>query len=649
MNTSLTNLTQMLLKRTEILFSVFFVVIVAMMILPLPPIVLDALIGFNLAFSFIVLITTIYLRTALDISTFPAIILIGTIFRLALTISTTRLILAEAHAGEIIIAFGKFVVAGNVVVGLVVFLIVALVQFIVVTKGAERIAEVGARFTLDAMPGKQLAIDSDLRNGHITPQKALQRREQLELESQFFGAMDGSLRFVKGDAIASLVVVAVNLIGGLAIGVFQRGMSFSEAVHLYSLLSIGDGLVAQIPSMLMAIAAGTVVTRVSSDDSGSLGRDIGRQLSRDARALGVAGAMTFAMGFVPGFPGGVLWPLGLLLAGGAYLLVRPSKTKKRMEPRNAVPTEIKPLSRTKFGDPIVATVSEATLDRLDEANFAAQIETRIGALAHSLGVAVTLPTFNPDARIADDIIHIQVENVPAGVIEASPDMDPEEVAVAVCRVVRRHVGPTFSVEDVAQWLTSLEARLGRLATQVQENVPQMTLVKVMRTLLSSGVTLSQPRGVLEALLANAHLYDDTETLAEICRKALGEQVAYGMLDARGVLSLINFGASWEEAIEAYRYGDTAEARAIAGLTLESLSKLLSEQIDYLVRNNIDPAGLVESSMRVATQNYLTRQNINIPLISSEDIPADLSCEILSSLDVTEEDEREEGVPTSTAA
>ncbi len=353
-------ITEALMKRTEILFSLFFLVVVAMMVLPLPTILIDLMIGFNLSFSFIILITTIYLRTALDISTFPALILIGTVFRLAITISTTRLILAEGDAGEIISAFGNFVVAGNVVVGLVVFLIVALVQFIVVTKGAERIAEVSARFTLDAMPGKQLAIDSDLRNGHITAQKALKRREQLELESQFFGAMDGALRFVKGDAIAALVVVAVNLIGGLSIGMFQRGMSFSDAAHHYSLLTIGDGLVSQIPSMLMAIAAGTVVTRVSSEESVSLGSDIGRQLSQDARALGVAGAMTFSMGFVPGFPAIVLWPLGLVLGAGAYWVSRPSRGTHRSESRG-IGLERKELDRARFGDPLVVTLSENTL------------------------------------------------------------------------------------------------------------------------------------------------------------------------------------------------------------------------------------------------------------------------------------------------
>lgn len=649
MNATLSKISHMLIKRTEVLFSVFFVLIVAMMILPLPPLVLDALIGFNLAFSFIVLITTIYLRNALDISTFPAIILIGTIFRLALTISTTRLILAEGHAGEIIIAFGSFVVAGNVVVGLVVFLIVALVQFIVVTKGAERIAEVGARFTLDAMPGKQLAIDSDLRNGHITAQKALQRRERLELESQFFGAMDGSLRFVKGDSIAALVVVAVNLVGGLAIGMFQRGMSFSEAAHHYSLLSIGDGLVAQIPSMLMAIAAGTVVTRISSEDSVSLGTDIGKQLSQDSRALGVAGTMTFLMGFVPGFPTAVLCSLGLLLCGGAYILARPKKAGKKAEAARLKNEERRELDRAKFGDPIVATVSDVLLERLDDANFATLLENTISSLAHSVGVAITVPTFNTDPRISDEIIHIQVENVPAGVIEVRPDADLEATAISLCRIVRRHVGPTFSVEDVAQWLTSLESRLGRLASEVSEKVPQMVMVKVVRILLSSGVTLSQPRALLEAILANPQLYGQPEMLANVARQALGQQVAYGMLDLRGVLSLINFGAEWESNMQIFHGSSSAEARTRAGEKLTELCQLLVQQVTYLNGANIDPAGLIDGSLRLVTQDFLTNRNIVLPLISPEEIPSDLSCEILSVLEISRPTAMKEDMPTSTAA
>lgn len=630
-------ITEALMKRTEILFSLFFLVVVAMMVLPLPTILIDLMIGFNLSFSFIILITTIYLRTALDISTFPALILIGTVFRLAITISTTRLILAEGDAGEIISAFGNFVVAGNVVVGLVVFLIVALVQFIVVTKGAERIAEVSARFTLDAMPGKQLAIDSDLRNGHITAQKALKRREQLELESQFFGAMDGALRFVKGDAIAALVVVAVNLIGGLSIGMFQRGMSFSDAAHHYSLLTIGDGLVSQIPSMLMAIAAGTVVTRVSSEESVSLGSDIGRQLSQDARALGVAGAMTFSMGFVPGFPAIVLWPLGLVLGAGAYWVSRPSRGAHRAESRGAN-LERKELDRARFGDPLVVTLSENTLARLDASNFAAILEARISSLAHVVGVAVTVPTFNPNLRIADDILHIQVENVPVGVVRAPADIDLDMLAFSLCRIVRRHVGPTFSVEDVMQWLSSVEQRLGRLALDVRQNVPQIVLVKVARQLLMSGVTLSQPRAVLEVILERTDLHGNPDQLAEAAREAIGDQVAYGMLDYRGILPLLPFGVLWAEKIEQYYESYSSQAKLEAESALTAICQVLQERILVLNEGGIEPVGLVPRQYRLVTQHYLSRQRILIPLISEEEVPSDVSCEMLVPLDVSTKEE-----------
>lgn len=625
-------ISEAILKRTEILFSVFFLVVVAMMVLPLPTVLIDLMIGFNLAFAFIILITTIYLRTALDISTFPALILIGTIFRLAITISTTRLILSEGDAGDIISAFGNFVVAGNVVVGLVVFLIVALVQFIVVTKGAERIAEVSARFTLDAMPGKQLAIDSDLRNGHITAQKALKRREQLELESQFFGAMDGALRFVKGDAIASLVVVAVNLVGGLSIGMFQRGMSFSDSAHHYSLLTIGEGLVAQIPSMLMAIAAGTVVTRVSSDDAVSLGSDIGRQLSQDSRALGVAGAMTFAMGFVPGFPAMVLWPLGVSLGAGAYWVARPKKNISRAEPR-AVSSERKDLDRARFGDPIVITVSENTLQRLDKNNFAGILEARISSLAHVVGVAITVPTFNPDLRIADNILHIQVENVPVGVLQAPEEADLDLLAFTLCRIVRRHVGPTFSVEDVMQWLSSVEQRLGRLAVEVRQNVPQIVLVKVARQLLTSGVTLSQPRAVLEVILERVDLHSSPDQLAEAARDAIGSQVAYGMLDFRGTLPLIPFGSRWTEQLDLYYESYSSQTKVEADAALSEICNSLPNRISQMNEKGIEPVGLVPRQYRLATQSYLARQRILIPLISEDEIPSDVSCEILESLDI----------------
>ncbi len=631
---ALGTIVDLLAKRTDLLFAVFFLVVVSMMILPLPTVLIDMLIGFNLAFSLIIIVTAIYLRSSLELSTFPAIILVGTVFRLALTISTTRLVLAEGDAGAIISAFGSFVVAGNVVVGLVVFLIVALVQFLVVTKGAERVAEVGARFTLDAMPGKQLAIDSDLRNGHITAEQALKRRSTLEKESQFFGAMDGAMRFVKGDAIAALVVVAVNLIGGLAIGIFQRGLSFSEAIHIYSLLSIGDGLVSQIPSMLMAIAAGTVVTRVSSEDSQSLGADIGRQLSRDPRALGVAGAMTVAMGFVPGFPGGVLWPLGIGLGLTAFMLARPflregsaaSPGAQRTTPE--VVSLGTALDRAKFGDPIVATVSETTLASLERGGFASILEGQIRSLARVVGVAVTVPTFNADARMADNLMHVQIENVPAGMIPIREGEGLEMVAGMLRRLVRRHVGPTFSVEDVTQWLSGLETRLGGLSRDVAEGVPRMLMVNVTRRLLDEGVTLSQPRGFLEVMLDYQKFGGDVDLLAQEARKALGSQVAYGLLDQRGVVSSIPLGSNWEMAVEAFLDPASNTQRKDAEKQIAMMARSFNARLLEANERDYDPVGLVDPDLRQQSQLLLIKHGCRLPLLAHDEIPPDITCQIL---------------------
>lgn len=622
----------MLARRTDILFAVFFVVIVAMMVLPLPTIMLDAMITFNLASAFVVLITTIYLKNVLEISTFPAVILISTIFRLALTVSSTRLVLADGDAGEIIQAFGSFVVSGNVVVGLIIFLIVALAQFIVVTKGAERIAEVGARFTLDAMPGKQLAIDSDLRNGHISAEVAQKRRARLERESQFFGAMDGAMRFVKGDVIAGLVIVAVNLIGGLAIGIFERGLSFSESAHMYSLLSIGDGLVSQIPSMLMAVAAGTVVTRVSDDDNGSLGTDIGRQLSNEPRALGVAAAMTIAVSFVPGFPSAVLWPIGLALAGIAFLVMRrKNQTASAGQSATAPDSNFHPLDRAKYGDPVIATLSSATLERLEAAGLGELLEGRIRIAARAVGVAVTVPTFNADPRMSEDLIHVQIENIPVGLIHCGDSRSLERIADDLVRIVRRHIGSLFSVDDTAQWLSSLEPRLGKLASDVRDRVPPMLIVAVVRRLLGAGVTLSQPRGLLEVML-DAGPDQDPDSLAETARGALSRQIAFGLLDQRGILPVLSPSPEWERLIRAYNEtSGKSEKKGISERLRLLTEQTLQLQADANARG-FDPVMLVTADLRILTQALMIRHNCHIPVLAAEEVDRDITCEVVGVIE-----------------
>ena len=287
--------------RISDLFVVMAVVlIVIMMVLPLPPVLLDLLLAVNISLSLLILLISMNIREALEISVFPSLLLITTLFRLALSVSSTRLILLTANPGRIILAFGEFVVGGNYVVGFVIFFILVVVQFIVITKGAERVAEVAARFTLDAMPGKQMSIDADLNAGLITEGEARQRRQQIAREADFYGAMDGAAKFIKGDAIAGIVILVIDLLGGLAVGMLQKGMDFSGALSRYALLTVGDGLVTQIPALLISTATGIVVTRGASENN--LGSDLTSQLFAHYRVLTTAAVVVALFGLVGGLP-----------------------------------------------------------------------------------------------------------------------------------------------------------------------------------------------------------------------------------------------------------------------------------------------------------------------------------------------------------
>ncbi|HZU79419.1 MAG TPA: flagellar biosynthesis protein FlhA, partial [Acidimicrobiales bacterium] len=292
------------------------VAIVVMLVVPMPTFLLDVLISLNMTGAVVVLLMTMHVKRPLDFSTFPSVLLVCTMFRLALNVSATRLVLLHGFAGQVINSFGNFVVGGQLVVGLVVFLILIVIQFVVVTSGAGRVAEVAARFTLDAMPGKQMAIDADLNAGLIDEKTARRRRQEIADEADFYGAMDGASKFVRGDAIAAVVITAINLIGGLAVGIVQRHLPISQATHTYSLLSVGDGLVSQIPALLLSISTGLVVTRAATDDE-DFGTDLIGQLRHQHRALRVAGAVMMTLAIIPGLPhiafivvGGLIWFAG---------------------------------------------------------------------------------------------------------------------------------------------------------------------------------------------------------------------------------------------------------------------------------------------------------------------------------------------------
>jgi type III secretion protein V len=315
-------------KYSDIALAIVVISIIGMLIVPLPTFLLDVLLTVNISLSVIILLMTIYIPGALQFSVFPTLLLITTMYRLALTVSTTRLILSTGDAGEVVYAFGNFVARGNFVVGGIIFVILVIVNFIVIAKGSERVSEVAARFTLDAMPGKQMSIDADLRAGSIDMDEGKRKRRDLERESQLFGAMDGAMKFVKGDAIAGIIITVVNIIGGLGIGVGQMGMSVGDAAKKFALLTIGDGLVGMIPAILISTAAGIIVTRVGGEEEGAhLGKDVGGQLIAFPRAIAIAGGMLIVLGLIPGLPKVPFFIMGGLAGFGAYRLMNKDKKK----------------------------------------------------------------------------------------------------------------------------------------------------------------------------------------------------------------------------------------------------------------------------------------------------------------------------------
>src|SRR5215468_663110 len=317
------NLNGVLMRFSDLILVACITLIVGLMIVPLPTFMLDIFLTANITIAITILMVSVYVSNGAQIASYPTILLLTTLYRLALEISSTRLILLQADAGEVIRSFGMFVVGGNFVVGAVIFLIITLVQFIVITKGAERVAEVSARFTLDAMPGKQMSIDADLRAGIIDFHQARARREGLARESQFYGAMDGAMKFVKGDAIAGIVITLINIVGGLIIGVVMNDMTASDAVQTYSILTIGNGLVSQIPALLISISAGMVVTRVASENKdANLGKDVAGQILGQPKAIAVASGLLTVMAIIPGLPKIPFFILAAVTGSLAYGLFR---------------------------------------------------------------------------------------------------------------------------------------------------------------------------------------------------------------------------------------------------------------------------------------------------------------------------------------
>jgi type III secretion protein V len=546
-------------RNNDLVLAGLLVLIVVLFVLPLPTPLLDLLIATNLAASLVLLIVAMYVPSAPSLSTFPSLLLFTTLFRLALNIASTKLILLHANAGHVIDTFGKLIVGNNVVVGGVVFLIIAIVQFVVIAKGSERVAEVAARFALDAMPGKQMSIDADVRAGAMSSAEAQRRRQALEQESALHGAMDGAMKFVKGDAVASIIVALVNILAGLAIGVLMKDMSVGDAVHRYAILTVGDGMVSQIPSLLVSIAAGVVITRV--DAAGAepqLANQIARQVLAHPRALIVAGLAFASFLLVPGFPS---WAFGLLSAGivatgvlarrahewrrtpawishrdaqaphavAAPLVVRLSPDLRTGIDRHALDQCLDSTKQTVEGDlgPIFPSLRVEHASEVPPFGYDILVEDvpvsrgvlRPGWRLVDPAAAAVLPTgtevaepFGPFARVA------WVRTAPADLRTWSCE---EVVARHVDQVVRRHVPRLIGLQEVQRLLRTVQADAPELAAEVSRAVPTQRTAEVLRRLLQEGIPVRNLHAIFESLALRGAAETDVIALTELVRIDLG--------------------------------------------------------------------------------------------------------------------------------
>jgi type III secretion protein V len=536
--------------------------VVGLMVVPLPTWLLDFLLASNLAFSVVILLVALYVSDGLKIAAFPSILLLTTLIRLALNVSSTRLILLQADAGEVIRAFGQFVVRGNYVVGGVVFLVLTIIQFVVIAKGGERVAEVGARFTLDALPGKQMAIDAELRSGGIDANEARLRRRVLSRESQFYGAMDGAMKFVKGDVIASLLIAAINLVGGLAIGALQRGLPVEVALKRYGLLTIGDGLVTQIPSLVLATAAGILVTRVASEaPDRPLGTELASQLLGQPRALLVASGFVLLLAAVPGLPTLPFLAIGVLL----FVVARASERHRRREERaNAA------LARPGEGTQprYVPRVAPWSLE-LSPDLFAFEDDERRGGqhragirsalsqvqvqLFERLGVPLPAPALSENPRLSSRTALLSFQEIPALTLEVPSEIGDDQLSSYLAERLTAALTPRASsflgIAETQALLDEIEAMAPALVRQVvPKPVSLPALAEVLRRLIDERVSIRDLRSILEALAGIGNVEKDPLSLAEFVRSQLRRRISYSLAGSSRELPVMVLDSPLEETI-----------------------------------------------------------------------------------------------------
>ena len=553
------------LGTADAFLALLVIAIVGLMVVPLPTWLLDLLLAANLSIAIAVLLVVLYAPDALGIATFPTLLLITTLFRLALSVSSTRLILLQADAGEVIRAFGHFVVRGNYVVGAVIFLILTIIQFIVIAKGSERVAEVGARFVLDAMPGKQMAIDAELRSGSIDGAEAKRRRRQLARESQFYGAMDGAMKFVKGDVIAGLVITLVNILGGLAVGVGQRGLEVVDALKRYGLLTIGDGLVTQIPALVLSTAAGILVTRVASEEPDTpLGKELADQLFSTPKALRVACVFVVGLAVVPGLP-----TLPFVVIGGLLFLGSRMRARSLRRDEQLAMEPIRAPSGQRRGPAFVPAVVPwslevgADLARLLEDELRGDEVLRPGVrsallgvrerIFAELGVPLPPPRVVENADLAPRQAVLAIFEVPASVFDLDDVVDDAEIPTLLQEratvLLRRRAADFVGMAEAQLLLDELEQMAPALVRQVvPKPIALPTLTEVLRRLVEERTSIRDLRTILEALVVVGATERDPLHLTEFVRGQLRRATTFRLTRGAPELEVYLLDPSIEETI-----------------------------------------------------------------------------------------------------
>jgi flagellar biosynthesis protein FlhA len=652
------------------------ILIVGMMIIPMPTFLLDILLSMNITFGVVVLLATFYVLKPLEIPAFPTILLIATLYRLALNVSTTRLILLQAYAGEVIAAFGDFVVGGNYVVGGVVFLILVIIQFVVITRGAERVAEVAARFTLDAMPGKQMAIDADLNAGLIDEKEARRRRSEIQREADFYGSMDGASKFVRGDAIAGLIITVVNILGGLTIGVFQRGFTFREALQTYSLLTVGDGLVAQIPALLLSTATGIIVTRAAGESN--LGRDIVASLSSNCRPLFIGAGLLFTLAVVPGLPTTPFLLLGTILALAGFVVYRESKAPPG-EPAGEAPT---PAAKAPAGapesvlplvavDPMEVEIGYALIPLVDPSQGGDMLE-RIATIRRQMAMERGLIV--PPIRIRDNIqlkpteYLIRIKGAQVARAEIMPDhylamntsgteeplvgiptkepafglegywiapelreqaeslgytvVDaPSVLATHISEIVKKY-GAELLTRQETQKLVDLVKESNPAVTEELMNVLSLGDVqKVLQNLLRESVPIRDLVTIFETLADVGRISRNPDFLTERVREALFRHITISLQDPQGTVAVLTLSPRWEQRVKESMQGDLASGWRL-GMPVDEIQKLIKavgDKMEKAAAAGHAPVLLVHPDVRLVVRRLLEGSLPQIPVISYNEI------------------------------